>query len=120
MLKVFRDNLKYLSWILWVVIGLFVLFVFVDFGSGVRQRGARGRKAATVGKHTVTMEEFERQYRNLEATYRQLYGDQLTPELMQMMKLPMQALDRAVNEQILLDEAERLGLKVTDEELRAK
>ena len=120
MLKVFRDNLKYLSWILWVVIGLFVLFVFVDFGSGVRQRGSRKGKAAQVGKHTVTMEEFERQYRYLDGMYRQLYGEQFTPELAQMMKLPMQALDRAVNEQILLDEAERLGLQVTDEELRAK
>ena len=32
MLKVFRDNLKYLSWILWGVILVFVVFVFVDFG----------------------------------------------------------------------------------------
>ncbi len=121
MLKVFRDNIKYLSWILWVVIGLFVLFVFVDFGSfgGVGQQGAR-TKAAKVGDHTVTMEEFERQYRYLEGMYRQLYGEQFTPELAQMMKLPMQALDRAVNEQILLEEADRLGLDVTDEELQAR
>jgi hypothetical protein len=32
MLKVFRDNLKRLVWILWVVIAAFVLLVFVDFG----------------------------------------------------------------------------------------
>ena len=39
MLKVFRDNLKYLSWILWLVIAVFILFVFADFGS-IRPGGA--------------------------------------------------------------------------------
>ena len=34
MLKVLRDNVKYLSWILWVVIALFILAIFVDFGAG--------------------------------------------------------------------------------------
>ena len=39
MLKVLRDNLKYLSWILWVVIGIFIVFVFVDFGGGLAGGG---------------------------------------------------------------------------------
>lgn len=120
MLKVFRDNLKYLAWILWVVIGLFVFFVFADFGGGVRQQGAGGTVAARVGDRTVTMDEFKRQYQQLENLYRQLYGGQMTPEIAQQLRLPMQALDRAVNEQILLAEAERMGLEVSDEELRAK
>ncbi len=45
MLKILRDNLKYLSWILWLVIVIFIAFVFVDFGgglSGSRQRPRRG------------------------------------------------------------------------------
>jgi hypothetical protein len=33
MLKVFRDNLKYLSWVLWLVIAVFILFAFQSFGS---------------------------------------------------------------------------------------
>lgn len=119
MLKVFRDNLKYLSWILWVVIGLFVLFVFVDFGSGLGgQQGASNAVAARVGKRVVTMEDFQREYRQLENLYRQLYGEQLTPEMMEQMRLPLQALERAVTEQILLAEAERLGIDVTDAEVR--
>jgi peptidyl-prolyl cis-trans isomerase D len=121
MLKVFRDNIKYLSWILWVVIGLFVLFVFVDFGSGVRNRNAGGgNTAATVGSRKVTITEFQRQYQQLEQLYGQIYGGQLTPEVAKQLQLPMQALSRAVNEQVLLAEAERLGLKVSDEELRDK
>ncbi|HKH43795.1 MAG TPA: SurA N-terminal domain-containing protein [Thermoanaerobaculia bacterium] len=121
MLKVFRDNLKYLSWILWVVIGLFVLFVFVDFGSGVRQQAGTGAAvAARVGDRVVTREDFQREYRQLDSMYRQLYGEQFTPELAEQMRLPLQALERAVTEQILLAEAERLGLDVTDAEVRER
>lgn len=119
MLKVFRDNLKYLSWILWVVIGLFVLFVFVDFGSGLGgQSGAPNSVAARVGNRVVTMEDFQREYRQLDNMYRQLYGEQFTAELAEQMGLPRQALERAVTEQILLAEAERLGIEVTDAEVR--
>lgn len=119
MLKVFRDNLKYLSWILWVVIGLFVLFVFVDFGSGLGgQSGAPNSVAARVGNRVVTMEDFQREYRQLDNMYRQLYGEQFTAELAEQMRLPLQALERAVTEQILLEEAERLGIEVTDAEVR--
>jgi peptidyl-prolyl cis-trans isomerase D len=122
MLKVFRDNIKYLSWILWVVIALFVLFVFVDFGGGIRNRNAitGGNTAAKVGNRTVTMADFQRQYQQMEQIYGQMYGGQLTPEIAKQLQLPLQALNRAVNEQVLLAEAERLGLRVSDEELRDK
>jgi peptidyl-prolyl cis-trans isomerase D len=121
MLKVFRDNLKYLSWILWVVIILFVLFVFVDFGSGLGgQTGAPNSVAARVGDRVVTVEDFQREYRQLDQLYRQLYGEQFTPELAEQMRLPLQALDRAVTSQILLAEGERLGLEVTDAEIRER
>ena len=46
MLKVFRDNLKYLSWVLWLVIVVFVLFVFVDFGATVPTGTATATDAA--------------------------------------------------------------------------
>jgi peptidyl-prolyl cis-trans isomerase D len=122
MLKVFRENIKYLSWILWVVIALFILFVFVDFGSSVRGRDAAGGRntAAKVGNRTVTMADFKRQYQQMEQLYGQMYGGQLTPEVAKQLQLPLQALNRAVNEQVLLAEAERLGLHVSDEELRDK
>jgi peptidyl-prolyl cis-trans isomerase D len=119
MLKVFRDNLKNLAWILWVIIALFVLALAADFGSGIRGNGGGGQNtAAKVGRETVSLTEFQREYRNIEGLYRQIYGDQLTPEMEKQMRLPLQALDRAINQKILLAEARRLGLRVTDGELR--
>ncbi len=118
MLKVFRDNLKNLAWILWVIIGLFVLALAADFGS-FQGQGSKAA-AATVGNETVSLAEFQRQYRQMENLYRQVYGDRLTPELEQQMQLPLQALNRAINQKILLAEARRMGLAVTDGELRSR
>lgn len=116
MLKVFRDNLKHLAWILWVIIILLVLTLAVDFGN--TQQGAAANVAATVGDETVTVDEFRRQYQQMEQLYRQMYGEQFSPEIAQRLQLPLQALNQAVNQKILLAEAERLGLQVSDEELR--
>jgi peptidyl-prolyl cis-trans isomerase D len=119
MLKVIRDNLKYLSWVLWAVIVIFVLFAFVDFGSmNPAGENAPNAVAARVGDDVVTMGEFEQTYRNLENQYRQAYGGQFTPELARQMQLPLQALNQSVNQRILVAEARRLGLGATDREVQ--
>jgi peptidyl-prolyl cis-trans isomerase D len=116
MLKVFRDNLKNLAWILWVIIALFVLALAVEFGGNVRQ--ATQNVAATVGSEQVTTLEFQRAYKNLDTRLRQVYGEQLTPEMAKQMRLPLRALDQVISQKILLAEARRLGLAVTDAEVR--
>lgn len=119
MLKVFRDNLKYLSWVLWAVIAVFVLFVFVDFG-GIIPDGTRpSDAAAVVGDMEVSYGEFENRYRQLEDVYRQAYGDQFSAELANQLGLPFQVLNSLVAERILHQEGEKMGLEVTDDELRS-
>ena len=118
MLKVMRDNLKYLSWILWVVIIVFVLFVFVDFGRGVPGGQGSQEAAATVGGKPITYAEFRQEHQQLERQFQQAYGDAFTPELAKQMRLPLQALDRLIAQRILLGEAERLKIEVSDEEVR--
>ncbi len=119
MLKVFRDNLKYLSWILWLVVALFIFFIWADFGTGIGQRGGAGDNvAAHVGDQKVTFDEFERHYKRLEGLYRQLYGEQFTAEAARQMGLPVQALNQAVSQKILLEEARNMGLVATDQEVR--
>jgi peptidyl-prolyl cis-trans isomerase D len=117
MLKVFRENIKYLSWILWAVILVFVLFVFVDFGRVVPGQGG-DRAAATVGRQSITYNEYERAYRNLEARLRQMYGDQLTPEVIKQLGIERQALEQLIGQKVLAAEARRLGLATTDAELQ--
>jgi peptidyl-prolyl cis-trans isomerase D len=118
MLKVLRDNLKYLSWILWVVILIFIAFVFVDFGGGLSGRGGSRQAAATVGDSSISYSEFQREYRRLESQYRQAFGENFTPELANQLKLPLQALDRLVDQRLLLDEARNRGLDASDAEVQ--
>lgn len=118
MLKIFRDNLKYLSWILWLVVIIFIAFVFVDFGGGLSGGPGPRAAAATVGDRTVSYRDFEREYRRLETQYRQAFGGQLTPEMIDQMKLPLMALERLVDQELLLEEADRIGLSASDLEVR--
>jgi peptidyl-prolyl cis-trans isomerase D len=123
MLKVIRDNLKYLSWILWVIIALFVAAIFIGFGDVTSSfdKGAGSRSvAATVGHDTITREDYQRSYQALEQRYQQRYGDQFTTEMAKQMQVPLQALTQAVNQRLMLSEADRLGLKVSDEEVRQR
>jgi peptidyl-prolyl cis-trans isomerase D len=115
MLKVFRDNLKNLAWILWVIIALFVLALAADFGAST-QRGGDTGAVAQVGGESVSRQEFQRAYKNMTNFYRQIYGDQLTPEVEKQMY--RQALSQTVVQKILLAEARRQGLRVSDAELR--
>ncbi len=119
MLKILRDNVKYLSWILWVVIGLFVLFVFVDFGTGIGGRNTTSW-AAKVGSTTISSADFHRAELAMDNRFRQMYGEQYTPEVAKQLQLPLQALNQAVINVILLREARRIGLRATDTEVRDK
>ena len=119
MLKVFRDNLKYLSWVLWAVIAVFVLFVFADFG-GI-QLGATGQAnqvAVTVGDRSVSFGEFERAYRQQESALREQFGGSFSPEMARQLGLPQQVLEQLVQQKILLQEAEVVGIRVTDGEVQ--
>ena len=121
MLKVLRDNLKYLSWVLWLVIAVFILFVFVDFGGFSVPGGTPASDAAvTVGDQRISYGDFERAYRQTEDTYRQLYGDQFSGETARQLGLPMQVLNGLIADRILLAEAGRMGLSITDSELRSE
>jgi peptidyl-prolyl cis-trans isomerase D len=116
MLKMFRDNLKNLAWILWVIIAVFVLGLAVQFGGNLRE--ANQNVAATVGNDQVTTQEYQRAYKVMANQLHQVYGDQLTPELEKQMRLPLRAIDGVISQKILLAEARRLGLAVSEAEVR--
>lgn len=121
MLKTFRENFKHLKWVLWAVIAVFILFVFVDWGMGSASRGVEGGDvAAKVGGHRITAGEFQREFRETEDRYRQMYGKAWTPELAKALNLPAQVLSGMIDRRLFRDEAEHLSLTATDEEVRAR
>lgn len=117
-LRLMREWMKYLKWILWFVVVTFIAALFFDFGS-INQFGrAKGQVAVSVGKEEITYDEYRRQVQSLESRYREMFRDQFTPELAKQFNLPQQALDQLINRRILLLEAGRIGLMATDEEVK--
>ncbi len=116
MLNVIRRNIKNFYPLAIALAGVFVLLVFTDFRS---LEGSRiNPDAAILGGENITFAEFERSYRNAESRYREIYGDAFNADLAEQLQLPVQALDTLIRERLLVREAERMGLTVSDEELR--
>lgn len=116
MLKVFRDNLKSFHWVLWIVIAVFVGLAFLPVGTFRPVAEGPNAPAAWAGDVSVSFQEYEREYRNQASRYRQMLGEGFTDEIAEGLRL--RALDNALNQKLLLAEAQRLGLKVGDQELR--
>jgi peptidyl-prolyl cis-trans isomerase D len=119
MLKYFRDR-KSLGWfvgagLLGLVILAFVAFYIPDF---LGATGATsGGQVAWVEGTPISSQEFLRSYRAQEQQYRQQLGAQYSPDLMRQLGFDNLILRQLVQNQILLLEAERQGLSVTDKEI---
>ena len=117
MLKILRENLKSLAWVLWFVIIVFVLIVFAEVGTfDPQQAGGSSTVAAQGEGYKITYGEYERAYNNLEARYRDLLQDNFSPEMAEQLRI--QALNQLIERKLILQEAERMDLRVTDEEIR--
>jgi peptidyl-prolyl cis-trans isomerase D len=119
MLKTLRDQFKHLKWILWFVVFLFVFFIFVDWGTGrARSRGLAGL-AARVGSVSISEAQFLKEMRSTEDRYRSMYGEKYEA-IRDQIDLASMTIQSLVNRYLLLDEARRMGLEVTDKELLDK
>jgi len=118
-LNLLRENLKSLSWVLWLVIIVFVGLVFLELVQARQQGGGGAGDAAAWaadGDLKVSRAEHKRAYEVLLSQYRQILQGQVTPE--QTSFLQRQALQGVIENKILAAEARRVGLKVTDKELQ--
>jgi peptidyl-prolyl cis-trans isomerase D len=122
MLKLMRDSFQQLKWILVAIVAVFILFIFVDWGAG----GAGGRAGddrsyvARVNGETISSREYERQLVYLQRQYEQMYRQNLTPEAIQALGMGKMALDSLIDQHLLLQEAARLHLTATPDEVRKK
>ncbi|NOZ79424.1 MAG: hypothetical protein GXP48_09670 [Acidobacteria bacterium] len=116
--KYLRDNLKHLKWVLWFVVFVFVMLVFVDWGTGRRQKSTAGA-AVRVGNHKISEREFLRNVRDTERRFERMYGKQW-PQIQKRINVAQQAAQQLIQRQLLLDEARRAGLTVSTKELRQK
>ena len=97
---------------------LVIALVFVFFGVGSFGDDAQVQIIVTVDDAPITLQEFQRAYRNVEANYREIYKERFTPELAQQMNLRQQTLDQLVDTKLWAKEARRIGFRASDEDVR--
>lgn len=96
-----------------------IIVVFVFWGVGVMVAGGdKVNVAATVDGEPISLQTYARAHERMQRIYRELYKENLTPQVLAQLNLGQRALDDLVTEMLLKREATRLGLQVTDDEVR--
>ena len=103
------------TWMIKVILGAIVIvFVFWGVGSWTSQRSGR---VATVNGETIVLEDYRTSYNRLLEQVRQSFGNNLNDDLIKSLQLRKRAMDQVVDRLVLLQEARKLHLEVSDAEL---
>jgi peptidyl-prolyl cis-trans isomerase D len=103
------------SWTIRIVLGVItVVFVFWGIGSGLF---AQIHPVATVDGHRILVDDVQRESDNIRRAFVNMYGDQ-GAQVIQHMNLNQMALERLIDRQLVLDELQRLGLRISNADLR--
>jgi peptidyl-prolyl cis-trans isomerase D len=98
------------------VVLILVALSFVAWG-GYRIREQRLIRVASVNGDPITIDEYKQSYRNLIDQLQQTFGNSLNDETIKMLKVDRQAIDRLVDQKLLLQEARKLNIQVSEQEL---
>lgn len=120
MISVMREYARGLKLVLLLVIAAFILTSVVYFGATSISGGPDPGAVAVVNGERVPVERYRRAYQTYLEYYRQLYRDRFTAELAERLGLGRQVVNELVQDALIVQQAQREGLRVTDEELRQR
>jgi peptidyl-prolyl cis-trans isomerase D len=114
MLDILRKRKR--SWVILFLLGIIVL-VFVLWGVGSYTNQARLENVAMVNGEVISARELEIRYQKALASFRQLFRRTMTREDIESLNIRSSVLNQIIQNRLLLQEAQRIGLLVADEEL---
>ena len=122
MLDRMRRHKNWLKWSLGLLIVPFALYFLPDFLGDRSSAASASPKevVATIEGRDVTAGQFQRRFQTQMLAYQQAYGANMNAQLLRQLGIEQQILQQMVDEQAAFVEAERQGLRVSDEELRAQ
>lgn len=120
MLDTFRKHSN--STLIYLIFGALIFVFVVSFGQGSQGFKAGSitgstEYAAKVNDETISVSDFQRQYRQMLSTLEQRAGQPISEEMADQLGFRKQALDNLVNQKLLVQAAHQRGLHVGDEEL---
>jgi peptidyl-prolyl cis-trans isomerase D len=119
MLDRMRRHKGWLKWSLGIVVVMFVLLYIPSF-LRPPDTVAANDAIATIGGRKVLVSSFQRAYVQQAQAMRSAYGDAFNEQMLQQFGLGQRILEQLINDEAVLIEAERLGLRVSDAELRQR
>ena len=117
MLDRMRRHKNWLKWSLGLVCLAFVIFYIPDFLRGSGADAASSDTIAVVQGREIRADEFRRTYQAQLQAYRAAYGGNMSDQLLKQLGVGNQILQQMLDERASLAEAERLGIRVSDEEV---
>jgi peptidyl-prolyl cis-trans isomerase D len=119
MLQFVRSKQK--SVLIKIAFGIIILSFIIGYTmltSPADQRAKQGREtAALVNGNEITYDAFQNSYSNLYNLYQNIYQEKFDAKLEKQLNLPQQAMRQLIDETLLIQQAEKLNLDVTDEEV---
>jgi peptidyl-prolyl cis-trans isomerase D len=121
MLNVLRENLKKRAWTKWlllVVAGSMTLYLAAYFGGGGGGDAATedANWAARIDGEPIPTQQFLDVARLIDQRYRQLFGDNYG-DMRDQFRIGTQAIQQLLEDEVILRDARRLGLTVSNDEL---
>ena len=114
MLGYLRENTG--NWIIKIFLGIIVLvFVFLGVGSF---KSSRKNVVATVDDVEISTVDYQNAYRNMVEGLRRQFGNGLNEELLKALNVKMQTMNAMIEETLVELEAERLDVRVSDQEIQ--
>ena len=120
MLDRMRRHKGWLKWSLALVVLTFVVFYIPDFITPTGAGAAPSEVLANVEGEEITVRDFQRRYTAQLQAYRNAYGSQLSEQLLRQLGIEQQILQQMVDEEAMVAEAQRQGLRVSDVEVRER
>lgn len=120
MLDRMRRHKGWLKWSLALVVLAFVVFYIPSFLDDPTALGVTVRNnevVAEVDGFDLTAGEFRSRYNQQVQAYRQVYGAAMSESLLRQLGIERQILQQLIDEQVALAEAQRQGIRVSDDEL---
>lgn len=111
MLKAMREHAKF-----FYVLFFIIILSFIFWGVGTVDKST-GVSVAEVGKQKITVEEYWTAYDRAREFYRNLLKDKFNQETEKQLNLKQKVLDSLIEQKLLLADAERQGITVSDAEV---
>ena len=120
MLDRMRRHKAWLKWSLGIVVATFVLLYVPSFLNPASVGAAPSDMLATVEGRSITVGTWQRVYQQQVAALQSQYGGAINDQMLKQLGIAQQVLQQLIDEEAMGAEADRLGLTVSDGELRER